>query len=53
MDVIALHQYGLPIGIATCGTALTTQHTKLIQRHTEHLIFAFDNDDAGFEATIR
>lgn len=53
MDVIALHQYGLPIGIATCGTALTTQHTKLIQRHTEHLIFAFDNDSAWFEATIR
>ena len=53
MDVIALHQYGLPIGIATCGTALTAQHTKLISRHTEHLIFAFDNDHAGFEASIR
>ncbi len=53
MDVIALHQHGLPIGIATCGTALTTAHTKLISRHTPHLIFAFDNDSAGFEATIR
>lgn len=53
MDVIALHQYGLPIGIATCGTALTTAHTKLISRHTDHLLFAFDNDNAGFEATIR
>ena len=53
MDVIALHQHGLPIGIATCGTALTTQHTKLISRHTDQLIFAFDNDSAWFEATIR
>ncbi len=53
MDVVALHQYGLPIWIATCGTALTPSHTKLIRRHTEHLVFAFDNDDPGFEATIR
>ncbi len=53
MDVIALYQYWLPIGIATCGTALTPQHTKLIHRHTEHLLFAFDNDDAWFEASIR
>lgn len=53
MDVIALHQYGLPIGIATCGTALTPQHTKLLKRHTDTVIFAFDNDAAGFDATIR
>lgn len=53
MDVIALYQYGLPIGIATCGTALTAQHTKLIKRHTENIIFAFDNDEAGFQAAIR
>jgi len=53
MDVIALHQYGLPIGIATCGTALTTQHSKMIQRHSENCIFAFDNDEAGFQATVR
>ena len=53
MDVISLHQYGLPIGIATCGTALTTQHSKMIKRHTENCIFAFDNDEAGFQATMR
>ena len=53
MDVVALHQYGLPIGLATCGTALTTQHTKLINRYTPNLLFAFDNDNAWFEATVR
>lgn len=53
MDVIALAQYGLPTWIATCGTALTTQHTKLIKRHSDHLVFAFDHDGAWFEATIR
>lgn len=53
MDVIALHQYGLPVGIATCGTALTTEHAKLLRRHSETLYFAFDGDKAWFEATIR
>lgn len=53
MDVIALHQYGLPIAVATCGTALTQQHVKLLQRHTEKIVFLFDNDAAGIEATIR
>lgn len=53
MDVIALHQYGLPVGIATCGTALTTDHIKLLKRHTDQVILLFDNDQAGFEATTR
>ncbi|MBP7848519.1 toprim domain-containing protein [Patescibacteria group bacterium] len=53
MDVIALHQYGLPVGVATCGTALTPQHTKLIKRHSDKVIFAFDNDSAGFDAVVR
>ncbi len=53
MDVIALHQYGIPVWIATCGTALTPQHVKLIKRHTDKVLFSFDNDHAGFEAVIR
>ncbi len=53
MDVIALHQYWLPIWIATCGTALTWEHVKLIKRNSETLIFAFDNDKAWFDATMR
>jgi len=53
MDVIALHQYGLPVGIATCGTALTTEHAKLLRRHWDTLYFAFDWDKAWFEASIR
>lgn len=53
MDVIALHQYGLPVWVATCGTALTSEHAKLLRRHTETIYFAFDGDSAGFEASIR
>lgn len=53
MDVIALAQYGLPIGIATCGTSLTPDHIKLVRRHAETIYLAFDNDSAGFDATMR
>lgn len=53
MDVIALAQYGLPIGIAPCGTAVTSEQIKLVSRHTDNLVLALDNDQAGFEATIR
>lgn len=53
MDVVALHQAGLPIGVAPCGTALTLPQLKLLKRHTDHLILSFDNDTAGWEATLR
>jgi DNA primase len=46
MDVIAMAQYGLPIGIAPCGTAVTAEQMKLISRHTDNLILALDNDNA-------
>jgi len=53
MDVIALYQYGLPLGVATCGTALTPDHIKLLKRHTEQVVLLFDNDTAWLEATVR
>lgn len=53
MDVIALHRLGMPVGAATCGTALTGEHLKLIKRYTDNVYLLFDNDAAGQEATIR
>ncbi|MEI8091689.1 MAG: toprim domain-containing protein [bacterium] len=53
MDVIALYRLDMPTGVATCGTALTTEHLKLIKRYTENVYLLFDNDNAGQEATIR
>ena len=32
-DVISLHQAGFEEAVATCGTALTEQHAKLIRPH--------------------
>ena len=53
MDVIGLSRVGFPIGVATCGTALTMEHIKLIKRYTENMYLMFDNDDAWQEASIR
>lgn len=53
MDVIALYRLGIPVGVATCGTALSNDHIKLIKRYTENVYLLFDNDNAGQEATLR
>jgi DNA primase len=47
MDVVALHQAGLPIAVATLGTATTPEHTELLFRATPDVVFCFDGDRAG------
>jgi len=53
MDVIGLARLGYRLGVATCGTALTPEHLKLIKRYTECLFLLFDSDSAGQEASLR
>lgn len=53
MDVLGLARLDFPIWVATSGTALSTDHIKLIKRYTENLYLLFDNDEAGNQATIR
>lgn len=47
MDVIALHQAGLPIAVATLGTATTPEHAELLFRAAPDVVFCFDGDRAG------
>ena len=47
MDVIALHQAGLPIAVATLGTATTPEHTELLFRAAPDVVFCFDGARAG------
>jgi DNA primase len=47
MDVIALHQAGLPIAVATLGTATTPEHTDVLFRAAPDVVFCFDGDRAG------
>lgn len=53
MDVISLHQAGVQTAIATCGTALATEHAELISRYTSRVVLVFDSDAAGQTATER
>lgn len=53
MDVIALAQHGILNAVATLGTATSTQHIQLLSKHTKHLIFCFDGDNAGRQAAWR
>lgn len=52
-DVIALHQAGVKNAVATCGTALTEAHCRLLSRHAKDLYLVFDGDAAGQEAAAR
>ncbi|HEX7112462.1 MAG TPA: toprim domain-containing protein, partial [Mizugakiibacter sp.] len=53
MDVIALHQAGLPIAVATLGTATTHDHAELLFRAAPDVYFCFDGDRAGRSAAWR
>ena len=53
-DVISAHLGGVENAVATCGTALTPQHIKLISRFCPHrrIYLAFDTDSAGKKAIV-
>jgi DNA primase len=52
-DVIALHRGGVEAAVATCGTALSEGHMRLLSRFAEHVVLAFDSDEAGARAAER
>ena len=51
IDVITLHQAGFDNAVASMGTALTTEQTKILSRYTKELVLCYDNDTAGQMAT--
>ncbi|MEK7549260.1 MAG: DNA primase, partial [Patescibacteria group bacterium] len=53
MDFLACWQDGVKNIAAVSGTALTTDHLKVLKRQTDQLIFCFDNDEAGLKAAER
>lgn len=52
-DVIGFHRSGVPTAVATCGTAFTEEHVKLLKRYTSRVVLAFDADAAGQGAAER
>lgn len=50
-DAVMSYQAGAKNTIATSGTALTSDHLRIIKRYTDNLLLAFDTDTAGEVAT--
>jgi len=52
-DVISAQAHGVVNAVASCGTALTPEHVKLLARYTKsrRIYLSFDTDNAGINAT--
>ena len=52
-DVIGFAAAGLDRAVATCGTALTEEHVKMLRKFARGMVLAFDPDTAGKAAADR
>lgn len=54
-DVITAQVNGVKNAVASCGTALTADHVKMLSRYTKSrkIYLSFDTDSAGVNATKR
>ncbi len=59
-DVMACHLAGVPVAIATCGTAFGAEHIRILRRFlfdsetaNGRIIFTFDGDEAGQRAALK
>ena len=52
-DQMALARAGFANAVATCGTALTDDHGRLLKRYVDTVILTFDEDAAGRQASFR
>ncbi|MDP4703350.1 MAG: DNA primase, partial [Ilumatobacteraceae bacterium] len=52
-DVIGFHRAGIARAVATCGTALTEEHVRILKRFANRVVLAFDADAAGQGAAER
>ena len=52
-DVISAQAHGVENAVASCGTALTPDHVKILSRYTKsrRIFLSFDTDGAGINAT--
>ena len=52
-DQLALFRAGFPQVVATCGTALTVEHARILKRYVQRVVLLFDQDKAGKQATFK
>ncbi len=54
MDVIALHQHGIPHAVASLGTALTQEQAAILRRVVaDEVMLLYDGDMAGQKAALK
>jgi len=53
MDVIALHRAGFTGAVASLGTALTAEQSRVLARYADEVVICYDADEAGQRATAR
>ena len=53
MDAIAAWEAGVPNVVATLGTSFTSDHAGILLRRAPRIVFCYDSDTAGQEATLR
>ncbi len=51
MDVLACFSFGLPFAVATLGIATNKFHLETLFKKTDEVIFCFDGDEAGRNAS--
>ena len=52
-DALACHRFGFHNAVATLGTAMTSDHARLLERRTSRVLLLFDGDMAGIRAARR
>jgi DNA primase len=52
-DLLRLVDNGIENVVASSGTAVSDEQARLIKRYTNHVIIAYDSDDAGVKAALR
>ncbi|NLY63240.1 MAG: DNA primase [Erysipelothrix sp.] len=53
MDVIGFYKGHVKNAVATLGTAMTREQVKLLSKHANSVVLAYDGDSAGALATIK
>ena len=53
LDVLSMHQLGIPNVVASSGTSLTVDQIRLIRKFTNNITIIYDGDGAGIKAALR
>ena len=53
MDVVTAHAHGILNAVASLGTAFTAEQGKKLLKYAPQIVFAYDSDSAGQNATLR